>query len=93
MELDTRIATLCAQAQNNPDRAYPSFALILTLFDDPVWDIVSSERPQRQWHLLEINQSGVLPLTLSPLHADERIVNYVKGLNDLDSRLTALLTP
>ena len=30
---------------------------------------------------------------MSALRADERIVNYLKGLNQLDDRLTALLAP
>jgi hypothetical protein len=33
MELDTSIAALCARAQRDPARAYPTFALFLTLFD------------------------------------------------------------
>ncbi|HEY9675109.1 MAG TPA: ATP-binding protein, partial [Waterburya sp.] len=33
------------------------------------------------------------PLTTSPIRADERVVNYIKGLNYLDERLTGLLVP
>src|SRR5262249_47177409 len=32
-------------------------------------------------------------LTTSPLRVDERIVNYIKGLNHLDERLIAMLAP
>jgi hypothetical protein len=52
-----------------------------------------AERALRYWRLIEINQSGAEPLTTSPLRADERIVSYLKGLNYLDDRLAALLTP
>jgi hypothetical protein len=93
MELDTRIASLCARAQDDPLRAYPTFALALTLFDEPSWDVLSPERPLRHWRLLEINQPGAQPLTTSPLRADERIVNYVKGLNYLDDRLASFIVP
>ena len=93
VELDTRIAGLCARAQRDPNRAYPTFALALALFDDPAWDVLSPERPLRQWRLIEINQPGAQALTTSPLRADERIVNYLKGLNYLDDRLTTLLVP
>lgn len=93
MELDTRIAALCAHAQDDPNRLYPTFALALALFDDPAWDFLSPERPLRYWRLIEINQPGAQPLTASPLRADERIVNYVKGLNYLDDRLTPFLAP
>ena len=45
MEFDTRIAALCARAQNDSPRPYPTFALALALFDDPVWEALSPERP------------------------------------------------
>jgi hypothetical protein len=90
MELDTRIAALCAHAQNDTNRPYPTFALALMLFDDPPWEALAPDRPLRYWHLIEINQPGALALTNSPLRADERIVNYVKGLNRLDDRIAAL---
>ena len=93
VELDTRVAGLCACAQGDPSRTYPTFALAMALFDDPVWNALSPERPLRYWRLLEIHQPGAQPLTTSPLRADERIVNYVKGLNYLDDRLTPLLVP
>ena len=93
MELDTRIAGLCARAQEDPARPYPTFALALTLFEEPSWDALSAERPLRYWRLLEINQPGATPLTTSALRADERVVNYLKGLNLLDDRLAPLLVP
>ncbi|HEY9643630.1 MAG TPA: ATP-binding protein [Coleofasciculaceae cyanobacterium] len=93
MEFDTQMATLCAQAQDDLSRRYPTFALALSCFDQPAWDVVSPERPLRYWRLLEIHQSGMQPLTTSPLRADERIVNYLKGLNELDDRLTSYMVP
>ena len=92
MELDTRIAALCAAAQD-ADRPYPTFALALALFDEPSWDTLSPEHPLRYWRLIEINQPAAQPLTTSPLRADERIVNYVKGLDYLDDRLATLVVP
>jgi hypothetical protein len=93
MELDTRIAPLCAQAQGDGSRPYPTFALALALLDDPVWEALAPERPLRHWRLIEINQPAAQPLTASAQRADERVVNYLKGLNYLDDRLTPLLTP
>lgn len=95
MELDTRTAELCNQAQyqQTQSRPYPTFALALALFDNPAWDVLSPERPLRYWRLLEINQPAAQPLITSSLRADERIVNAIKGLNYLDDRLTPLLQP
>ena len=93
LELDTRVSALCARAQQDPSRAYPTFALALSLFDNPTWDALSPERPLRYWRLIEIHQPGAQPLVTSALKADERIVNYLKGLNYLDDRLIPLVTP
>lgn len=92
-ELDTGIERLCARAQGDDSRAYPTFALALAIFDEPAWEALSPERPLRYWSLIEITQPGGQPLTTSRLRADERIVNYVKGLNYLDDRMATLLSP
>ena len=93
VEFDTRIAGLCARAHDDPQKPYPTFALALALFDQPSWDVLSPERPLRFWRLLEINQTGAQSLTMSGLRADERIVNYLKGLTYLDDRIASYLTP
>jgi hypothetical protein len=93
MEQDTLMPYLCARAQGDSAKGYPTFALAMALFDEPAWDVLSPERPLRRWHLIEIHQNATGPLISSPLRADERIVNYIKGLNYLDDRLTPLLMP
>jgi hypothetical protein len=93
LELDPQAARLCALAQGDASRPYPTFSLAFSLFDEPLWEALSPERPLRRWRLLEINQPGAQPLTTSALRADERVVNYLKGLNELDDRLAPLLNP
>jgi ATPase family associated with various cellular activities (AAA)/Winged helix domain, variant len=92
IELDTKIAGLCAHAHGDTAKAYPTYALALALFPSPAWDALSTERPLRFWRLIETIQSPATPLTVSPLRADERIVNYLKGLNHTDERLAMFLT-
>ncbi|HXS04661.1 MAG TPA: ATP-binding protein [Rhodanobacter sp.] len=92
MELDTRFPALCAQAQHDPARPYPTFALAFAVLDEPSWDALSPERPLRYWRLLDIHQPGAQPLIGAALSADERVVNFVKGMNYLDDRLSPLLT-
>src|SRR5882724_9672216 len=91
IELDSRVAPLCALAQGDATRTYPTFALAMTLFEGAAWDVLSPERPLRHWRMVEINQPGAQPLTTSALRADEWIVNYLKGLSYIDDRLTPLL--
>ncbi len=92
-ELDTRIPALCALAQGDPDRTYPTFALAFALFDEPAWDVISPERQLRYWKMLEIDQSDGQPLISCPLRLDQRIVGYIKGLNYLDGLLSPLISP
>lgn len=91
MELDTRIAELCTKVQGDPNKPYPTFALAFALFDDPDWHALAPNAPLRYWRLLEINQPGTQTLTSSALSIDERILNYLKGLNYLDDRLAPLI--
>ncbi len=93
MELDPLAASLCAHAHGDPSKAHPTFALAMSLFENPAWDALSPERPLRYWKLLEIHQPGALPLTASPLRLDERILNLLKGLSHLDDRLALYLEP
>ncbi len=93
VEFDPGLGQLCGLAQGNPSRNYPTFALALTLFDDPSWDALSAHRPLRYARLIEISQPGSTALTAAALRAEERIVNFFKGLNVMDDRLTTLFHP
>jgi hypothetical protein len=92
-ELDGRIAELCARAHNEPQRAYPTFALAMMLFDEPSWDVTTMERPLRGWHLIDVERRAALPLTLSMLSSDARTVDFVKGFNHIDERLSTFAVP
>ena len=92
MELDTRIAGLCARAHDDASKAHPTFALAMALFDDPCWDALSPERPLRFWRLIEIWQPAGQPLMASALRVDERIANYLKGVTHLDDRLASVVS-
>jgi AAA+ superfamily predicted ATPase len=91
MEQDSRIAGLCAKAQGNTGRPYPTFALALELFENPNHDFLSLGSPLRHWRLLEINQQGTQPLISAALRLDERILGFLKGNGEMDARLNALL--
>ncbi|OYY68095.1 ATP-binding protein [Sphingomonas sp. 28-63-12] len=91
IEFDTGFGALCAEAQRGSGHKGPSFELALVALENPAWDVMSPERPLRYWRLIEIHQPGAQPLITSALRADERIVNYIKGLNYLDDRLAPLV--
>lgn len=45
MELYPGMARLCAKAQDNPHQPYPTFALALSLFDEPAWMLFLGKAP------------------------------------------------
>jgi hypothetical protein len=93
MEFDPGLDALYCRAQNHASRNYATFGLAMSAFDNPSWDALSAQRPLRFARLIEISQPGAVALTSSAIRTDERIVNFIKGLNLLDDRLTALFQP
>jgi AAA+ superfamily predicted ATPase len=93
LELDTRVPELCAAASGDVHARHASFALALSALPGASWDALSAQRPLRYFRLLDVQLERASTLTLAPLRADERIVNYIKGLNVLDERISMLLRP
>jgi hypothetical protein len=91
IELDPNVAVLCAKAHGNEQMRYPTFGLALDTLPDPAWEVVSPQGGLRFWKLIEITQRPGDGLIGAALRTDERIVNYIKGLNDIDDRLTPLI--
>src|SRR5262249_25279269 len=92
-EIDTNMPLLMGEAQGDPAKRYPTFALAMSVFADASWDALSPERPLRAQHLLEVHQSGAVSLLAAPLRIDEQIAAYIKGLDYLDERLVSFLSP
>jgi SpoVK/Ycf46/Vps4 family AAA+-type ATPase len=91
IELDSDFIDLCASAQGDPRRNYPTFSLALASLKDPFWAALSPEAPLRRWRLIEVEQGRTL--AHSPLHIDERILHYLVGLSYVDQRLAGLVQP
>lgn len=92
LELDPTMSGRCAEAQGDTQAGCPTFALALSVLPDPAWDVLSPHRGLRRWRLVEVSQAHGQPLVTSALRADERVVNYIKGLNEVDDRLEPILT-
>ena len=91
IELDSTFAALCAEAQGDPARAFPSFSLAMAALPEAHWSAMSPASPLRYWRLIEVGSGPVL--TRSQLRIDERILNYLTGVQHIDDRLTAFIAP
>lgn len=91
IELDGSFATLCAAAQGDASRLYPTFGLALAVFADAEWHALSPAAPLRYWRLIDVGAGAAL--TSSPLRIDERILHYLAGVNQMDDRLAGMIEP
>jgi len=89
IELDSTFAAVCARANGDPARAYPTFSLALASLPEAHWNAMTPSAPLRRWRLVEIGSQSVV--TLSPLRIDERILHYLCGVQHIDERLAGLV--
>ena len=91
MELDSAFASLCAAAQGDANRCYPTFSLGLAALPDAHWSALTSEAPLRRWRLIEVGTGSAL--TLAQLRIDERVLHYLAGVGHQDERLAGMIEP
>ena len=82
---------LCAEAQNEPARQFPTFGLALAVLADAHWSALSPEAPLRRWRLIDVAAGPIL--TRAALKIDERVLHFLVGISQLDERLASLLDP
>jgi predicted nucleic acid-binding protein len=91
MELDASFPGLCARAQVDPQRYYPTFSLALAAIPGAHWEALSPSSNLRYWRLLELGPGS--GLTERPLRVDERILHYLVGAECREERLAGLIEP
>jgi AAA+ superfamily predicted ATPase len=91
IELDAGFGPLCAAAQGDARRTYPTFSLALAALPEAHWSALTPAAALRRWRLIEVGVDN--SLTTSPLHIDERILHYLTGVFYLDERLRGLVEP
>lgn len=91
MELDARFPALCARAQGDAHRPWPTFSLALAALPGAHWDALSPRGALRHWDLITVGAGT--SLTLAPLRAEERVWQFLVGIDALDERLAQLLQP
>jgi hypothetical protein len=89
VELDAAFAALCAEAQADPHRPFPTFSLALAALPDPHWSAVTPSSPLRRWRLVELGAGTAI--TTAPLRIDERILHFLTGIDMPDERLSGMI--
>ncbi len=91
MELDPNFELLCANAQGNRERNYPSLGLALSVLPNSHWSVLASQSPLQRWQLIEIGNKHTL--TQSPLRIDKRILCYLLDEPCQDEQLAGIVKP
>lgn len=91
IEFSGDFVRLCATANGDTQRTYPTFSLALAALENPHWDAITPNSALRRWRLIQIGDGQAL--TLSPLRIDERILHYLTGTQYLDERLVGIIEP
>jgi len=91
VELDSTFAALCATAQDDPQRASPTFSLVLAKLPEDHWSALTPTEPLRCWRLIEVGAGSTL--MTSPLRIDERVLHHLTGTPHLDEHLIGFVQP
>ena len=91
VELDSKFAALCAEAQGDPAAGYPTFSLALGAFPDAHWSAVTPGGALRRWRLVDVADSHIV--TRSRLSIDERVLHFLTGIDAFDERLAGIIEP
>lgn len=91
VELDATFAAVCAEAQGDPARTFPTLSLALAALPEAHWSALTPAAPLRRWRMIEVGSGPVL--TLSSLRIDERVLHYLAGVQHMDERLAGLVEP
>ena len=89
VELDARLAALCAEAHRDAGRTHATFGLALAALPGGHWSALAPDRPLRRRRLVELGPGGV---TTASLRIDERVLHHLAGVDHLDERLAGLVT-
>jgi hypothetical protein len=94
--LDGAFAAACAEIDGPSHRDYPTLHLALRLFAPPEQRLIAADclmptRTLRSLRLVDVDDDPAEPLLLRRLSTDERLTNYLRGVNHPDERLQPYL--
>ena len=71
VEMDSKLAALCGEAQGYPQRVHATFGVAMAALPDPHWSALAPTRPLRRFCLVELD--GGKGLTSAPLRIELRL--------------------
>ncbi|MGA2249198.1 ATP-binding protein [Terracidiphilus sp.] len=90
VEMDSALAAQCAEAHGGQHRCALTFGLALASLAEPHWSALTPSGPLRRFRLIHLDATH--GLTAAPIRIEERVLHFLAGINQLDSRLASILT-
>ncbi|BBD70138.1 AAA ATPase central domain-containing protein [Nostoc commune NIES-4072] len=90
MEIEPSFANLCAQANGNSDRNYPTLSLALSIFPGASLSVLSPQNPLQLWQMIEFAPG--FSFTQTAMRIDKRILCYLLGEVAFDEQLLGIVT-
>jgi hypothetical protein len=93
VEMDSGLADRCAEltgrSATGAKHGLVTFSLGMSALHEPHWSALAANAPLRRYQLLTLEPER--GLTSAGLQIDERVLNYLAGVNRLDARLEKML--
>ena len=90
VEMDSALAVQCAEAHGGQQLGALTFGLALASLVEPHWSALTPAGSLRRFRLIHLDTT--YGLTAAPIRIDERVLHFLAGINQLDSRLASILT-
>lgn len=91
MELEPDFESLCAKANHNANKTYPTLGLALSVFPNASYSVLSAQNPLQRWKLIEFATG--LSLTQTAIRIDRQILCYLLHETAIAESLTDLIHP
>jgi hypothetical protein len=88
--MDSALAVQCAEAHGGQQLGALTFGLALASLVEPHWSALTPAGSLRRFRLIHLDTT--YGLTAAPIRIDERVLHFLAGINQLDSRLASILT-
>lgn len=88
-DLDPPVARALVELHGQP---WPTFAVAAQVLESPDWESRSPGGRLRRWHLVDADVTAG-GLSTCPLRVDERVLDALKGLHQVDTRLAGMVVP
>jgi len=90
VEFNGAMPQVCALANGDTRRPWPTFGLTLAVLADGFWSAIAPSGPLRRYRLIHIDAAE--NLTTARIRVDERVMHLMLGVEELDQRLAPFVT-